>query len=198
MSDSRLLCMISPGLWRFRFLGRGAFAGLAMVLLAQPATAEIYKCIGPDGKTSYTSDPTQCARAQPHELKREIQVEAPRRGGSHSARQARTGSGVRPAAPAGDTSGLEQMWRRKREETRTKIAEVERLQKRNQKMVTGCNRGSEWYATDKSGIRRNVSCKRLRRETENLERQRQALNTYLQSGLAEECRRAGCLPGWIR
>ena len=52
--------------------------------------------------------------------------------------------------------------------------------------------------TDDAGIRQNVPCDDLRRELAELERERAELRAYLEGGLAEECRRAGCLPGWLR
>jgi hypothetical protein len=42
------------------------------------------------------------------------------------------------------------------------------------------------------------TCDALRTRADALRRAEQALERYLESGLREECRRAGCLPGWIR
>ena len=36
------------------------------------------------------------------------------------------------------------------------------------------------------------------REFHDLEQQEAAAREYLATGLPEECRRAGCLPGWLR
>jgi len=41
-------------------------------------------------------------------------------------------------------------------------------------------------------------CDRLRDEAWKLHRQEVAIEAYLDEGLREQCRRAGCLPGWVR
>ncbi len=41
-------------------------------------------------------------------------------------------------------------------------------------------------------------CQDLHARLERLETREQELVEYLDEGLAEQCRRAGCLPGWIR
>jgi hypothetical protein len=38
----------------------------------------------------------------------------------------------------------------------------------------------------------------VRRDYASLEKQQEETRAYLDEGLEEECRRAGCLPGWIR
>lgn len=38
-----------------------------------PAAAEIYRCVGADGKVRFVGDPAACPGAERHELKREIQ-----------------------------------------------------------------------------------------------------------------------------
>jgi hypothetical protein len=90
------------------------------------------------------------------------------------------------------------MWRRKQTAAREKLADVEQRWESRRDMVNGCNRGSVWWGKDESGIRQNIPCEDLRKELAALEEQRAALLAYVEGGLAEECRRAGCLPGWLR
>jgi len=172
---------------------------LLLTVAAAPAAAQIYKCVGPDGKTSYTGDRSQCVAAQEHELQKEIQIEPQvNRTGSMAAR-GRAPQRSRPAALAGAPSGGEEaMWRRKQSEAKKKLEEVTRLHLRRQKMVKACNRGSNWWGTDESGIRRHLSCDDLKRELAELAQERKKLEAYLGGGLRDECRRAGCLPGWLR
>jgi hypothetical protein len=64
--------------------------------------------------------------------------------------------------------------------------------------ATQCNRGASLYTENDTGIRRGYSCDRVREEFDALERAERELRAYLDGGLEEECRRAGCLPGWVR
>jgi hypothetical protein len=146
-----------------------------------------------DGKVRFTGDPSQCARARPHTLKREIQLED-----RSKARARRSPARARARPAARSTAGQEQMWRRRQTQARAKLDAVEVDWQRGRQMVTACNRGSSWWGTDASGIRRKISCNTLKSEFAKLEQQRQELREYLDGGLAEECRRAGCLPGWLR
>jgi hypothetical protein len=43
-----------------------------------------------------------------------------------------------------------------------------------------------------------VSCEELEAEQQAVRSDEKRLEAYLDEGLEEECRRAGCLPGWIR
>jgi hypothetical protein len=51
------------------------------------------------------------------------------------------------------------------------------------------------HTRDDAGIQQVVNCSELKREFHALERQEAAARDYLATGLPEECRRAGCLPG---
>ena len=61
-----------------------------------------------------------------------------------------------------------------------------------------CNRGAYITTRDDAGIQQVVNCSELRREFHDLEAKEAAGRDYLANGLAEECRRAGCRPGWLR
>ena len=66
-------------------------------------------------------------------------------------------------------------------------------------MVKACNRGAELYVEDGStGIRDGYSCNRVKEERGEVAASVTQTEYFLAEGLEEECRRAGCLPGWIR
>lgn len=169
---------------------------LAFWLVAGSADAEIYKCVGPDGKTFFTSDRTACKGAQPHVLKKKVQnvlddrSSPVRRNGGPPARPA-----PRAASP-GD--GLESMWRRKRPAAEEELRQLgQQLQNMNS-VIRSCNRGGEWYQTEESGIRKHIPCEELRERQAKLGQRQADLTEYLKNGLEDECRRAGCQPGWVR
>ena len=158
--------------------------------------AGIYKCTGPDGKPFFTGDPTACKGAKPHVLKKKVQ----RVQNSRSSRMLRSGGAPARLAPsaraAGD--GLEDMWRRKRPAAEQKLTRLgERITRMNA-VIRTCNRGGEWYKTEESGIRKHVPCGELRSRQADFEKRRTELVEYLKDGLEDECRRAGCRPGWVR
>jgi hypothetical protein len=175
---------------------RGAISGLLLLGLlgiAAPSAAELYRCRGADGQPRFTNDPASCAGAAPHEPRTRIQrIETPPAASSPQDPQRRHG----------DTQDLEAgqaaLWRgRLREAERERDAlrqEIERLSK----LVTWCNRGGTVASTDPSGIRRQVSCEQVRSRWRQQEERLKQLQAYLREGIHEECRRAGCLPGWLR
>jgi hypothetical protein len=175
---------------------RGAISWLVLLGLlgiAAPAVAELYRCRGADGQLRFTNDPATCPGAALHEPRGQIQrIDTPPAAPSPS----------EPRRRHGDTQDLEAgqaaLWRgRLREAERERDAlrpEVERLSK----LVTWCNRGGTVASTDRSGIRRQVSCEQVRSLWRQQEARLEHVQAYLQEGIHEECRRAGCLPGWLR
>jgi hypothetical protein len=169
-------------------------AAAAAILLAGPVSAGIYKCPGPDGKIVFTSDPTACPGAKPHVLKKQVQNVLE----DHNARsrQRSTRPAARRSLARGD--GIEKMWRRKRPTGERDLAQAERRLARMRNVIKACNRGGEWYRTDESGIRSHIPCSELQSKMANAQKKRDDLVSYLDEGLEDECRRAGCQPGWIR
>jgi hypothetical protein len=90
------------------------------------------------------------------------------------------------------------MWRRKRPEAEAELRDVEQRVQHMTAVLRACNRGGEWYQTDESGMRQHVPCSELREKHGELARRREELALYLAEGLEDECRRAGCQPGWVR
>jgi len=168
----------------------------AVALLAAPAAAEIYKCVGTDGKTTFTSRPDSCPGATPHQLKGRVQTVP----SSDARRLARPPArAVRPpAASAGQQQADAARWRAKRTKAEQEKAQVDSNLESYRRIVTGCNRGATYTIKDDTGIMREFSCDEARGTYERMQQRQAELDGYLTGGLADECRRAGCLPGWIR
>jgi hypothetical protein len=170
------------------------FACVALALcMPAGAWAGIYKCTGADGRVHYTSDASHCPNAQEQKLEKKLQRvlddDSTRR------RQARPAA-ARRGARRGD--GLEAMWKAKRPAAEQELQQLEARLVQMDKVIKGCNRGGEWYKTDDAGIRRHISCEELRERLAKLQQERDELRSYLADGLEDECRRAGCQPGWVR
>jgi hypothetical protein len=161
-----------------------------------PASADLYRCTTPDGRTVYTDNRAACPGAEKHEPRGKVQT-------------LRTEESLEPAAPAprARDSSVRQIeneraqkahWQQKK---RMKEEELRALQERHAQLeqyVTACNRGSEIISRDETGIKFRVSCDRIRKEYQEAETLQESIREYLETGLERECRQAGCLPGWIR
>jgi Domain of unknown function (DUF4124) len=158
-------------------------------LLASPAGAELFRCTTPDGQTVFTDKKGTCPGAEPFEPSGEVQ-------------SADTPSAPPPAArkPLADEAEAEQarLWRDKKRAAEEDLAGVQKHRDYLQQYVSFCNRGGYVTTRDDAGIKKRVNCSELRSEFNGLEEQEAAALDYLQNGLAEDCRKAGCLPGWIR
>jgi hypothetical protein len=153
--------------------------------------AEIFKCTGPDGKMIFTSDAHRCPNAKPHVSKGQVQAVTVT---SPAARRS-----LRSSMGGGDTvDGFESMWRDKRGKAERELDNVSPANVRLQSMVVSCARGATWVTKDDAGLKRKLSCDEIRARHAAASQREQELREYLDQGLAEECRKAGCLPGWIR
>jgi len=174
---------------------RRALLLAACVLIgAGPARAELYKCQGADGKTLFTSDRSQCPGAAAHQPGGEIQRTQPT-GPAHAPTQLRP---PRPAALSPDDEAEAQVWRAKRVEAEAALDQTRSRLAVTRQIAGWCNRGQEVFAEDQDGLRHGVSCKEVDATELTLRREQKRLEAYLDEGLEEECRRAGCLPGWLR
>jgi hypothetical protein len=172
-------------------------AALVTAATARDARADLLRCQGPEGRTVYTDDPAVCPGAEPFEPAGALQ-------------------GVEPVAPAavGRQQRLDAIGRQRLKD-QSEAGEIERwqLKKRAKEeelqgitlrreellgLVIWCNRGGHLVTYDDAGIKRAVRCSDVKQELKTLEQQEAGVRHYLQYELAEECRRAGCLPGWIR
>lgn len=167
---------------------------LGLILgLAAGAGAGIYECVGPDGKTVFTSDANACPGTKPHVLQKQLQTVVEGQG-------ARSHQSSRPAArrSGGSNDGIERMWRSKRPAAERELRQAEEHLRQMLSVVKSCNRGGEWYQTGESGIRQHIPCEELRDRLQEAQQKRDDLVEYLADGLEDECRRAGCQPGWVR
>jgi hypothetical protein len=90
------------------------------------------------------------------------------------------------------------MWRRKRTQAAEELRGLERGADELKEIVSWCNRGGELVVEDDVGLRDRYDCQDARKAYEQASVRRRELRAYLGGGLEDECRRAGCLPGWIR
>ncbi len=173
-------------------------AFLALALAPAPAAAGLYKCTDAAGRVSYTGDPHDCpGRSEQHETRREIQDS-----GTPTPPAARATRTRRPRPTLADTVSRDEaaaaMWEGKRTQAEAALRQVEASLPRWERLQTNCNRGADAWTTDEAGVKHKVTCEQISSALERAEAERTRLRAYLGGGLEEECRRAGCLPGWIR
>jgi hypothetical protein len=164
---------------------------------AAPASAELYRCIGPDGSLVFTDDESTCPGASTHEPSGALQTHRSEPPATPTAAPA----GIRHRPDVSREDGQTAMKKHWQAKKRAKESELRALQERSEylsRYVSGCNRGGEVIARDEIGINRTVSCDKIRAEYEQTLEQQEPIREYLDSGLQRECRKAGCLPGWIR
>lgn len=177
-------------------LGVAALLGTAHALSpVAPAAAELFRCLGADGQVVFTDQKSLCPGADPHEPSGVVHSVEPQPAPS------------RPAAPApSDPALLDrdveaamiEHWQQKKRDAEQAIAQIRKRREWMLPYVGHCNRGGYVTTRDDAGIQQVVNCSVLRREFDALEQQEAAARDYLTLGLREECRKAGCLPGWIR
>ena len=160
------------------------------------ASAGLYRCTGPDGRTIYTDNRATCPGAEEHEPRGKVQT-IPTEESSEPAAlapKARDSSVLQIE----DERAQKAHWQQKK---RMKEEELRELQERHAQLeqyVTACNRGMEIISRDETGIKHRVSCDRIRKEYQEAEALQEPIREYLETGLEQECRQAGCVPGWIR
>jgi len=174
---------------------------LAFGFLIAPAGAEIYRCKGPDGKVLFTGDASQCPGQAAHKTKGQIQSMGSTNTDAPAALEERPRSAAPPRRPRYDNTAEEAqaaVWRARKQEAQARLASVSKRLPGVRKAAGWCNRGDNVYATDELGIRRDIPCESINDDVRELEKAQAELTDYLDEGLEEECRKAGCLPGWIR
>lgn len=166
-----------------------------LLTLAPAAEAEMFRCVGADGKTLFTSDRSQCPNAKPHETTGRIQ----RSSGPETPEPRRRPTALSPARRAAiDEEAEAQVWRAKRANAEAELRQTQSRLQTLYEVAGWCNRGHEVWATDRDGLKQDVDCNDVKRQEQALRQSQQQLEHYLAEGLEEECRRAGCLPGWVR
>jgi hypothetical protein len=169
-----------------------ALAAAAALIVATGAAAELRRCLGPDGKIIFTDDESRCPGTEP--------IEAP------DSIQRVDSQASRPAARGRRDHKLDQQvadaeaerWRQKRLAKEDELRQVASRRDALRAYVSHCNRGGYVLTQDASGIKRKASCTSIRAEFKALDDREASIRGYLANDLQDECRRAGCLPGWIR
>jgi hypothetical protein len=195
---TRDACAWNPGRRRL-VAGTATAAAIATLLAAGTATAELLRCAGADGRTIYTDNPALCPGANPFEPKGEvhgIEPDAPANPAApepsrHERSQRRRRVAEAEAAEAA-------RWKQKKLEKEQELEQVLARRDQLRELVSHCNRGGQAITLDDAGIKRRLSCTVVREEFSSLDTREASVRSYLDEGLKEECRRAGCLPGWIR
>jgi len=163
--------------------------------VAQDARAGLFRCQRPDGSVVYTDSQATCPGASPHEPRGAVQsvdvTEPTRRSVPASAQEPR-------AFTPGAEDSAEAQWRNKKQQVEQEIEQLTLQTSEIEPYLTICNRGGYLYMTQDNGLKKQVSCDSLRTTFAKLESRRASLHEYLEHGLRDECRRAGCLPGWLR
>jgi hypothetical protein len=171
-----------------------------VVLLSGAAHAEIFKCVGPNGDVRFTSNAAQCPNAQPHAPKDVAvqRIEKPQP--LASARPGAVPAKRRASAAAlDDSAGAEAVWRKKKSDAQQQLRDVEARIQGIGRAVRWCNDGNLlWVEDHHTGIRQDVPCSQIDATKVEFELEKEHVEQYLAEGLEEECRRAGCLPGWLR
>jgi hypothetical protein len=173
-----------------------------MLAVLGPASVagELFRCRGADGKIVYTDDKSVCPDAKPFEPSGQVSRPSP------TAPPTRSGPSVSRARPTSiakrDAAAIEQAeaerWRGKRVAKEAELAALARRREGLSSSVAVCNRRGRVVTFDDAGIKQEMSCKEVQRRFAKLDDEEAEIREYLATGLADECRRAGCLPGWIR
>jgi hypothetical protein len=188
----------SPGRWSL-LAGTVLTAAIFSLLASGAASAELLRCADANGRTIYTDNPSLCPGADPFQPKGEVHGIEP-------------DAAVPPAAPEPSRRERSQRrrrvaeaeaaeaarWKQKRLEKEQELEQILARREQMRELVSHCNRGGQAITLDDAGIKRRLSCSVVREEFDSLDTRESSVRSYLHEGLQEECRRAGCLPGWIR
>jgi len=168
-------------------------AGVAVAaLLTGSASAELYRCEGPDGEPVFTDQKGVCPGAEGFEPDGVV-LQAP----SPTAPPAAILRRNRILSDHAAESGAEE-WQQKKREAEARVQQIQVQRDRMKPYVGHCNRGGYVATRDDAGIEQMVNCSQLRERFAELDAEEAKAKAYLDDGLPEECRKAGCEPGWIR
>lgn len=167
------------------------FAGtLACMLVAAFAagSAELYRCPTSDGKIVYTDREDACPGAVSHTISAEVQRYEP------------APAAVAPTpAPEPQKEKLQSgVWAEKKRRSEQELNALQEKWDYLNQYITHCNRHGKVLSANAAGLPYEVSCKNIREEYARVKTRLAEVRLYLDETLEEECRRAGCMPGWIR
>ena len=172
-------------------------AALLAVAGARDARADLLRCPGPDGNIIYTDDASVCPGVEPYEpagVVHSVEPVAPAAIGRQQRLEAMDRQRLKDQAEAGEI----ERWQLKKREKQQELQSIASRREDLLGLLAWCNRGGRVVTYDDAGIKRAVRCSDVKKELKALEQQEASARHYLKHELAEECRRAGCLPGWIR
>ena len=152
-------------------------------------------CTGPDGRTVYTDDKSVCPDAKPYEPDAVVHSVDPAALPAPDSKPARAALRTRGQSAE---AGAAQRWRDLRSSKEDELQQIAAERNGLLGHVSWCNRGGSVFTRDEAGIKQRVRCNELSSRLAALETREAQVREYLLHGLAEDCRRAGCLPGWIR
>jgi hypothetical protein len=159
--------------------------------LTLDARAGLFRCQRPDGTVVFTDSQATCPGAKPHEPQGTVQ------GVDVAESSPRSAPASRTFAPAADITA-EAQWRNRKQALEQELEQLTLRTGEIEPFLTTCNRGGYLYMKQENGLKKRVSCTFLREQFAELESRRNSLHEYLEHGITDECRRAGCLPGWLR
>ena len=172
-------------------------AALLALALARDARADLLRCPGPDGNIIYTDDASVCPGAEPYEPAGQVHSVEPVASAAMG-RQRRVEAMERQRLKDQAEAGEIERWQLKKRVKQEELGSIASRREDRLGLLAWCNRGGRVVTYDDAGIRRAVRCSDVKKELKALEQQEASIHHYLKHELAEECRRAGCLPGWIR
>ncbi len=167
----------------------------AVSAIATAAHAELFRCTGPDGKPVYTDQKHTCPGAEASEPAGVVhRAPTPE---THDPASTPAALSRDSHAPAADADAAAQ-WKQKKLDAEQSLEQIRARREWIKTYVSYCNRGAYVTTRDDAGLQQVVNCSELKREFHALETKEAAASDYLARGLAEECRKSGCLPGWLR
>ena len=159
---------------------------------AAPSSAELFQCTGPDGETIFTDQRGVC----PNEKSFEPDAVVHKATDTTKGRAARARHRQWVEERAAESG--EQVWKQKKADAQARIDQIQERREKMKPYVSHCNRGGYVTTRDDAGIEEVVNCSKLRHDFAKLDELEQDATNYLTNVLPEECRKAGCLPGWLR
>lgn len=180
---------------------RLAFALLAVASLAAAtagrAGADLYRCQGPDGRIVFSDNPGACPGARPHEPADVVQT-LPADGARAAPPPAAVDEPIRALREEAEQTQAA-AWRERKAAKQEELRSLEEREAKFQRYTKWCNKGGTLFEKDETtGLKSRVECEDVRAELEQIQAAQAGVREYLERGIHEECRRAGCLPGWLR
>lgn len=171
--------------------------GVIIPMVSETARAELFRCSGPDGNVIFTDDASVCPGSKPFETTKRVHKVESRASAAQDASERLEAVRQRRMVERSE-NGEAARWKRIKREKQYELRVIEHDRDRMYGLVSWCNSGGRVVTYDDAGIKQGMNCAELREDLLALEERKLALSEYLEHGLSEECRRAGCLPGWLR